>query len=112
MTMIHGPFTGEWDTTHQTDTHGFSVGERVVYLESLEWGDRWEYGTIKAIEDIGFVTLHEVHTLATVKWDNNWCDATRPVVYTREGLAPRGPYGMYPVTIGPKKAHDARLRKG
>lgn len=92
MTEISGPFVGEqWDTTHVTTDHGFAVGDRVTWLDSLDWGDHWEHGTITLITDVGFNALKEVHTLASVAWDNGTA--------SREGLTPRGPFGMYPVTI-------------
>lgn len=101
MTEVTGPFSpATWDMSHVTRDHGFSVGDRVVFLDSLEWGDEWEYGTITDISDVGFANLKEVHTLATILWDVPITHYPKLTTTSREGLTPRGPYGMYPVTIG------------
>lgn len=109
MTEVTGPFSPlTWDMTHHTEDHGFAVGDRVVWLDSLEWGDHWEIGTITKIEHVGFATLREVHTLASVAWDDP--RPTRkgavPLDTSREGLTPRGPY---PVTIDHTYNHPDKI---
>lgn len=109
MTEVTGPFVAEqWDMTHVTADHGFSVGDRVVWLDSLEWGDHWEIGTITKIEDVGFNALKEVHTLASVAWDDprEWRKGATPLDTSREGLTPRGPF---PVTIGKVEDHPEKV---
>lgn len=109
MTEVTGPFVAEtWDMTHVTDDHGFKIGDRVVWLDSLDWGDHWEIGTITKIEDVGFAALREVHTLATVAWDDPrpYRRNSAPLDTTREGLTPRG---RYPVTIGHVEDHPEKI---
>lgn len=109
MTEVTGPFVADtWDMTHVTHDHGFAVGDRVVWLDSLEWGDHWEIGTITKIEDVGFGALREVHTLASVEWDDPHPQrpGREPLNRTREGLTPRGPF---PVTIDHVEYHPDKI---
>lgn len=99
MSEVSGPFNSTWDMTHVSHSHTFAVGDRVVWLDSLEWADHWEIGTITLIADVGFTALHEVHTLATIAWDEPHSVRSNiaPLNTTREGLTSRG---GWPVTIG------------
>lgn len=75
MTEVNVSALDEWegyDLSGQApeSDHPFRVGMRVVWLSSLEWSDGYEYGTIKAIHDVAFTQLREIHTFARIEWDN------------------------------------------
>lgn len=50
---------------------GFAEGDRVVWVNSLDWQDDWLVGTVIEIVDRTFPNLREVHTSARVRWDND-----------------------------------------
>lgn len=62
---------------------GFEVGDRVVWVNSLEWGDEWQVGTIVDILDRPFDNLREIHTSVRVKWDKQVTEAEH---YSTEAL--------------------------
>lgn len=66
-----------YDRSHYVPigSEGFEVGDRVVWVNSLDWGDEWQVGTIIEIVDRVFDNLREVHTSARVKWDNQVTEA-------------------------------------